>query len=111
MSELRPAEERVVRTLIEEHVQVSCQLVPIDDHTWAIHGSIAVDGEVIVAEFDDRDTPRSRPRRSPPPTSTERQGNLMKIVVIGGTGLIGSQVVANLQAQGTTQSPRHRTPG
>ena len=35
----------------------------------------------------------------------------MKIVVIGGTGLIGSQVVANLQAQGTTQSPRHRTPG
>ena len=56
MSELRPAEERVVRTLIEEHVQVSCQLVPIDDHTWAIHGSIAVDGEVIVAEFDDRDT-------------------------------------------------------
>ena len=55
MSELRPADERVVRTLIEEHVQVSCQLVPIDEHTWAIHGSIAVDGEVIVAEFDDRD--------------------------------------------------------
>lgn len=55
MSELRPADERVVRTLIEEHVQVSCQLLPIDDHTWAIHGSIAVDGEVIVAEFDDHD--------------------------------------------------------
>jgi hypothetical protein len=54
MSELRPAADRVVRTLIEEHIQVSCQLVPIDDHTWAIHGLIAVDGEVIVAEFDDR---------------------------------------------------------
>jgi hypothetical protein len=53
--DLPPAEERVVRALIDEHVQVSCELVPIDDHTWAIHGSIAVDGEVIVAEFDDRD--------------------------------------------------------
>ena len=31
---------------------MSCQLVPIDEHTWAIRGSIAVDGEVIVAEFD-----------------------------------------------------------
>jgi hypothetical protein len=53
--ELPPSEERVVRTLIEEHVQVSCQLLPIDEHTWAVHGSIAVDGEVILAEFDDRD--------------------------------------------------------
>jgi hypothetical protein len=26
--------------------------VPIDDHTWAVQGSIAVDGEVILAEFD-----------------------------------------------------------
>jgi hypothetical protein len=50
--ELPPAEERVVRALVDEHVHVSCELVPIDDHTWAIHGSIAVDGEVILAEFD-----------------------------------------------------------
>ena len=53
--ELPPSEERIVRTLVEEHVTVSCDLVPIDDHTWAIHGSIAVDGEVILAEFDDHD--------------------------------------------------------
>jgi hypothetical protein len=52
--ELPPAEGRVVEALIEEHVQVSCDLVPIDEHTWAIHGSIAVDGEVILAEFGDR---------------------------------------------------------
>jgi hypothetical protein len=24
----------------------------VDDHTWAIHGVIPVDGEVILAEFD-----------------------------------------------------------
>jgi hypothetical protein len=49
---LPPSEQRVVQALVDEHVHVSCQLVPIDDRTWAIRGSIAVDGEVILAEFD-----------------------------------------------------------
>jgi hypothetical protein len=52
---LRPDDEHIVEVLIEEHVEVSCDIVPIDEHTWAIHGSIAVDGEVILAEFDDPD--------------------------------------------------------
>ena len=52
---LPPALERIVEALAEEHVQVSCDIVPIDDHTWAVHGSISVDGEVILAEFDDLD--------------------------------------------------------
>ena len=47
-----PSEQGVIQVLVDEHVHVSCQLVPIDDHTWAISGSIAVDGEVILAEFD-----------------------------------------------------------
>ena len=51
---LPESEERIVQELIAEHVQVSCEIVPIDEHTWAIHGSIAVDGEVILAEFTDR---------------------------------------------------------
>jgi len=50
---LSDVDERVVRVLIDEHVEVSCYLVPIDETTWAIRGSIAVDGEVIVAEFHD----------------------------------------------------------
>jgi hypothetical protein len=53
--DLPPSEQRVVQTLIDEHVRVSCALVPIDEHTWAIHGLIAVDGEVILAEFDNPD--------------------------------------------------------
>ena len=50
--DLPPSEQGVIQVLVDEHVHVSCQLVPIDDHTWAIRGSIAVDGEVILAEFD-----------------------------------------------------------
>jgi hypothetical protein len=50
--DLPPSERRVVQALLDEYVHVSCQLVPIDERTWAIRGSIAVDGEVILAEFD-----------------------------------------------------------
>jgi hypothetical protein len=52
--DLPPSEQRVVQELVDEHVHVSCQLVAIDEQTWAIRGSIAVDGEVILAEFDNR---------------------------------------------------------
>jgi hypothetical protein len=45
---------RTIEALIDEHVLVDCYLVPIDAQTWAIHGFIAVDGNVIVAEFTDR---------------------------------------------------------
>ena len=51
---LSDPDQQIVETLIDEHIHVSYNLVPIDDETWAIHASIAVDGEVIVAEFRDR---------------------------------------------------------
>jgi hypothetical protein len=51
---LSEADERVVAEVVDEHILVSCDLVAIDERTWAIHGSIAVDGEVLVAEFDNR---------------------------------------------------------
>jgi hypothetical protein len=57
--ELTDADQRIVQEIVEEHIQVSCDLVVIDEHTWAIHGSIAVDGEVLVAEFEDRDEAES----------------------------------------------------
>ena len=46
--------QRIVQELIDEHIHASRDIVPIDDQTWALHGVIAVDGEVIIAEFDDR---------------------------------------------------------
>ena len=47
------AEQRIVQEVLDRHLLVS-GLVPIGDETWAIYGSIPVDGEVIVAEFDSR---------------------------------------------------------
>ena len=51
--------QRVIRELIDEHVRFDYDLVRIDDQTWAIHGFIAVDGEVILAEFTTQDDARS----------------------------------------------------
>ncbi|HEX6392096.1 MAG TPA: hypothetical protein VFZ97_01560 [Acidimicrobiales bacterium] len=51
--DLTDAEQKVVREVLDEGVLVS-GLVPIGGETWAIYGSIPVDGEVIVAEFDNR---------------------------------------------------------
>jgi hypothetical protein len=53
-TEATDPELRVVEELIDEHVRVHRNLIQIDDQTWAIHGIIAVDGEVIMAEFSTR---------------------------------------------------------
>jgi hypothetical protein len=45
----------IIQALIEEHVRVSADIIPIDGNTWAIHGLIAVDGDVLMAEFDSPD--------------------------------------------------------
>jgi hypothetical protein len=41
--------------IVDENVRVERDPIPIGDHTWAIHGSIPVDGDVLVAKFDSRD--------------------------------------------------------
>jgi hypothetical protein len=52
--DLSDADRRVVAELIDEHVLVSYDVIRIDENTWAIHGSIAVDGNELVAEFETR---------------------------------------------------------
>ena len=52
-------EQRIIEELIDEHVRFDYELVRIDDQTWAIQGTIAVDGEVILAEFTTQDEARS----------------------------------------------------
>jgi hypothetical protein len=49
--ELPAYDLQVLEALIEEHLPFDCDVIPIDSRTWAIHGSIPVDGEVILAEF------------------------------------------------------------
>jgi len=44
--------------LVEEHATIAGDVIELDAHTWAIHGSIAVDGEVIMAEYDSEEHAR-----------------------------------------------------
>lgn len=42
---------RFIEELVDEQATVAGDVLEIDDNTWAIHGSIAMDGDVIMAEF------------------------------------------------------------
>lgn len=44
--------EVVVDVLIDQQAQVAGDIVEVGAHTWAIHGVIPVDGDVLLAEFD-----------------------------------------------------------
>jgi hypothetical protein len=47
-------QEQAIEGLIRMRVHVDRDIVQIDAQTWAIHGPIPVDGEVILAEFSNR---------------------------------------------------------
>lgn len=51
--DLTDAERREVQAVLDDHLAVS-GLAPVGEATWAIYGSIPVDGEVLVAKFDNR---------------------------------------------------------
>jgi hypothetical protein len=38
--------------LLYEQTQVAGDVIEVGPHTWAIHGVIPVDGDVIIGEFD-----------------------------------------------------------
>ena len=46
--------EQIIEDLIQVHARVARDVVQIAPSTWAIHGPIAVDGEVIMAQFNSR---------------------------------------------------------
>jgi uncharacterized protein YbjT (DUF2867 family) len=47
-----------LQRLVAEHATIDGDVVEVDEHTWAIHGFIAVDGEVIMAEYETQDEAR-----------------------------------------------------
>jgi len=53
--ELTPAAHRVIQELADEHLKAWCVVTPVDARTWAIVGTLAYEGEVILAEFDTRE--------------------------------------------------------
>lgn len=58
--------------LLDENASIDGDVLEISNHTWAIHGEIPVDGEILMAEFDTYDDARNvldQLRRSTRPTS------------------------------------------
>jgi hypothetical protein len=53
--ELTPAAQLVILELADEHLHAWCVVEPIDDVRWAIVGTLAYEGEVILAVFDSRE--------------------------------------------------------
>jgi hypothetical protein len=41
-----------LRVLLEEHASIDCDVLPIAEGTWAIHGVFPYDGECPMAVFD-----------------------------------------------------------
>jgi len=50
---------RLLEQLVDQRVRVAGDVVEVSLGVWAIHGSIPVDGEVILAEFSMLDEARS----------------------------------------------------
>jgi hypothetical protein len=49
----------LLEQLIDERVRIAGDVLEVSRGVWAIHGSIPVDGEVILAEFSLIDDARS----------------------------------------------------
>ena len=48
--------EMLIDSILPLHPRLGQDLFQMDAEMWAIHGFIPVDGEVILAEFDHRET-------------------------------------------------------
>jgi hypothetical protein len=44
-----------LQVLVEENASIAGDVVQVADRLWAIHGYIPVDGDVLMAEFDNYD--------------------------------------------------------
>ena len=51
--------ELVIDSILHQHPRLDQDVFQMDAQMWAIHGFIPVDGEVILAEFDHRETARA----------------------------------------------------
>jgi hypothetical protein len=51
--------EMAIDSILHQHPRFDHDLYQMDSEIWVIHGYIPVDGEVILAEFDQRETARA----------------------------------------------------
>ena len=43
---------RFLHDLVDQHTPIAGDLVAVGESAWAIHGTIPVDGEVLMASYD-----------------------------------------------------------
>jgi hypothetical protein len=55
----RDHQSEFLRGLVDDRAAIAGDVVEIGANTWAIHGSIPVDGEVILAEYETPDEARA----------------------------------------------------
>lgn len=51
--------EAVIDALLHQQARLAGDVVQVAGETWALHATMPVDGEVIVAEFPNRDDARA----------------------------------------------------
>ena len=44
---------------LSQQAEIDGDVIAVDEHTWAIHGVIPVDGEVLLAEFSTAEEARA----------------------------------------------------
>jgi hypothetical protein len=49
------AQLEFLQILVEENASIASDVVQVTENLWAVHGYIAVDGDVLMAEFDSYD--------------------------------------------------------
>jgi hypothetical protein len=57
--------EAVIDALLHQQARLAGDIVQIDEETWALHATIPLEGEVIVAELHGADEARSLLARWP----------------------------------------------
>jgi hypothetical protein len=63
---------RFLLELLDENASIDGDVLEISNDTWAIHGLVPVDGEILMAEFDTYDEARNvldQVRRTTRPSS------------------------------------------
>jgi hypothetical protein len=55
-----------LQELIDQHADIAGDIIAIDTQTWAIHGRILVDGDVLMAEFHHMDEAKAALERLRP---------------------------------------------
>jgi hypothetical protein len=55
-----------LENLVEQHAYVAGDLIAIDGETWAVHGTILVDGDVLMAEYHQADDAKADLQRLAP---------------------------------------------